>query len=294
MKKILFSIVLLSSVYLSAQTVIVEEKYEKNNEPINFQYLPISKKVVIYKGESISLSEFSLTTSGVSFDADGKKDILFENEKFVEPTFSVTEKTIKGYDGIKFSGKHDYKFYQNKTYNIIGHKMLEDINFSYFGFYDRDNFYNHSGRSDAGWHFEASFNDTYDFAFTDQKESDDIDFTKDDIFLEVIDIKNNSKKRVQIAKPDLALLTGDGFAKDQYRTTFKTRLNGNENFDLITKSVSADFHTTTIYKTTYNFEGKIVKELPLALKLDNKFFIVSDNKGGYKYESGDGRLERFF
>jgi len=293
MKRILLSIALLSSIYLSAQTVIVEEKFEKKNEPVAFQYLPISKKIVIYKGESISLTDFNLTKSGASFDANGKKDILFENEKFVKPTFSVTEKTIKGYDGVRFSSG-DYKFYQNNSSSIIDDKILDNINSFYFGFYDMDNFLNHSGKSDAGKPLNASFNDTYDFGFTDHKERDDIDFTKDEIFLEVIEIKNNSKKRIQIIKPDLALLTGDSFAKDQYKTTFNTRLNGNENFDFITKSVSSDFRTTIIYKSTYNFEGKLVKELPLTLTLDNKFFTVSDNKGGYKYESGDGRSKGFF
>lgn len=294
MKRILLSIALCCSVYLSAQSVIVEEKFEKKNEPVGFQYLPKSKKIVIYKGESISLSDFLLATSGASYDVNGKKDILFENEKFVKPTFSVTEKTIKGYDDIKFSGRNDYKFYQNNSATIIGHKTLEDVNSYYFGFYDRDNYLDHSGNSDAGKPFNASFNDLYDFAFTDQKENEDIDFTKDDVFLEIADIKNNSKKRVQIVKPNLALLTGDGFAKDQYKATFHTILKDNENFDFITKSVSSDFRTTIIYKTTYNFEGKVVKELPLTLTLDSKFFIVSDNKGGYKYESGDGRSKGFF
>lgn len=43
MKRLLLSISLFSSVFLSAQTVIVEEKYEKKNEPVSYRYLPNSK-----------------------------------------------------------------------------------------------------------------------------------------------------------------------------------------------------------------------------------------------------------
>ncbi|MEZ0131792.1 hypothetical protein AB9T88_19205, partial [Flavobacterium sp. LBUM151] len=37
------------------------------------------------------------------------------------------------------------------------------------------------------------------------------------------------------------------------------------------------------YKAEYNFEGKKLKTVPFTLKLDQKYFITSNNGGGDKY-----------
>jgi hypothetical protein len=282
MKKVLFSIALFSSVFLSAQTVIVNEKFQDNNEPIAFQYLPSSKKFVVYKGFGITMTLSYIATNALSFDIDGKKTVLFENEKLVSPTFSVTENSYKAYDATKFSLKNNYKFFMNGAFQFVNHDALDDLNNSFFGRYDYNNVLCSVTNRWPNQPFDASFNDTYDFGFTNQKQKDRIDFEKDDIYLETIEIKTKSRKRVKLDKPDLALLKGDSFAKADLKTSFNCKLNGNENFDIITKSVSSDFQTTTLYKTTYNFEGKKLKELPLTLKLSNKFFITSDNSGGPK------------
>lgn len=282
MKKVLFCIVLFSSVFLSAQTVIVNEKFEDKNEPVDFQYLPNSKKFVVYKGFGITMTLSYLTTNALSFDVDGKRTVLFENEKLVSPTFSVTENSYKAYDATKFTLKTNYKFFMNGAVQFVNHDALDDLNASFFGRYDYNNVLCAVTSRWPNQPFDASFNDTYDFGFTNQKQKEKIDFEKDDIYLEAIEIKTSSRKRVKLDKPDLALLKGDSFAKAELKTSFNCKLNGNENFDIITKSVSSDFQTTILYKTTYSFEGKKLKELPLTLKLSNKFFITSDNSGGPK------------
>jgi hypothetical protein len=282
MKKILLSIALLSSVYLSAQTVIVNEKFEDDNEPVSFQYLPNSKKFVVYKGFGITMTLSYITTNALSFDIEGKKTVLFEKEKLVSPTFSVTENTYKAYDATKFSMKANYKFFQNNGVQIVNHDALEDLNSNFFGRYDYNNVLCAVTMRWPNVPFNASFNDVYDFGFTNQKQKDKVDFEKDDIYLERVEIKNNARKRMKLDKPDLALLKGDAFAKAELKTSFNSKLNGNENFDIITKSVSSDFQTTIVYKTTYSFDGKKIKELPFTLNLKDKFFVTSDNQGGPK------------
>ena len=121
--------------------------------------------------------------------------------------------------------------------------------------------------------FNASFNDVYDFGFTNQKQKDNIDFEKDDIYLETIEIKSNSRKRFKLDKPNLALLKGDSFVKYDIKPSFTSKLKGNDNFDIITKSVSADFKTSILYKTTFDFEGKKIKELVLTMNFNDKKFI---------------------
>ena len=281
MKKILLSIALFSSIFLSAQTVIVEEKIEDKNEPVTFQYLPNSKKIIIYKGFGLGMTLSYIVTKALSFDIDGNKTILFENEKLVSPTFSVTENSWKAYDPKNFF-KPNYKFSVNNVTQIVNHDALEDLNSNYFGRYDFNNVLCSVTMRWPNMPFNASFNDIYDFGFTNQKNKDRVDLEKDDIYLETIEIKTNSRNRFKLDKPDLALLKGEAFAKADLKTSFNTKLNGNENFDIITKSVSSDFQTTILYKTTYDFQGKKIKELPLTLKLNDNFFVTSDNSGGPK------------
>ena len=282
MKKILLSITLFSSICLSAQTVIVDEKFEDDNEPVTFQYLPNSKKFIVYKGFGITMTLSYITTNALSFDVDGKKTILFQNEKLVSPTFSVTENTYKAYDAAKFSMKANYKFFQNNGIQVVNHDALEDLDSNYFGRLDYNNVLSAVTMRWPNMPFNASFNDVYDFGFTNQKQKDKVDFEKDDIYLETIEIKSNARKRVKLDKPNLTLLKGDAFAKADLKTSFTSKLNGNENFDIITKSVSSDFQTTIVYKTTYDFQGKKIKEMPLTLNLKDKYFVTSDNYGGPK------------
>ncbi|MBF4515878.1 hypothetical protein IRZ71_05970 [Flavobacterium sp. ANB] len=281
MKKILLSIAMFSTIYISAQAVIVEEKYEDRNEPITFQYLPNSKKIVVYKGSPISMSYSYITTNALSFDVNGKKSVLFENEKLMSPTFSVTENTYKANDATKIK-KANYKYFQDKNVFPVNYDTLEDLNTNYFGRYDYNSVLCAVEDRSSEMFFDASFNDSHDFGFTNQKQKGTINFEKDDIYLESIEITSNARKRFKLEKPNLSLLKGDAFAEQDYKTSFICKLNGNENFDIITKSVSADFQTTILYKTTYDFVGKKINEIPLTLKLNNKFFITSDNSGGPK------------
>jgi len=234
MKKILLSITLFSSICLSAQTVIVDEKFEDDNEPVTFQYLPNSKKFIVYKGFGITMTLSYITTNALSFDVDGKKTILFQNEKLVSPTFSVTENTYKAYDAAKFSMKANYKFFQNNGIQVVNHDALEDLDSNYFGRLDYNNVLSAVTMRWPNMPFNASFNDVYDFGFTNQKQKDKVDFEKDDIYLETIEIKSNARKRVKLDKPNLTLLKGDAFAKADLKTSFTSKLNGNENFDIIT------------------------------------------------------------
>ncbi|GGF26563.1 hypothetical protein [Flavobacterium limi] len=279
MKKILLSIALFSYVLLSAQTVIVDEKFEDKNEPVDFQYLPNSKKIVVYKGFGIGMTLSYITTRALSFDTSGNKTVLFENEKLISPTFSVTNNTFKAYDATNIF-KPSYKFFQDNNILIVKNDALKDLNTSYFGRYDYNNVLCSVIDRLPNMSFDASFNDIYDFGFTNQKEKDKINFEKDEIYLERVEIKTNSRKRMKLEKPDLTLLKGELFAKQDSKTSFNCKLNGNENFDLITKSVSADFKTTILYKTTYDFEGKKIKELSFPLSFNDKFFMTSNNNGG--------------
>ncbi|WP_264535652.1 hypothetical protein [Flavobacterium sp. N1736] len=293
MKRILFSIALLSSVYLSAQTVIVDEKFEKKNEPTGFRYLPNSKKLVIFKGETVPLgimdgeTIFFMTKSAYSFDENGSKSTLFENEKLANCTFSVTENSFKAYGGDKISTKSDLKYYLNNVYN--GSIKKDDIKKSgnnYFGVVNSNNqFKQRIGESLGKLFFYSlfysSFNDFYDLGFTNQKGKDKINFEKDELYLEVFDLKSNQKNRVKLETPKLDLLKGNSLIESTDGVTFSCRLKGNDTFDMVTKSLSTEQNETTIYKTTYDIQGKKIKDVALKLNLKDNFFVLSSCGNGY-------------
>lgn len=48
MKKPLYYFVLLSSIFMNAQTTIVEEKFEEDNVPLSYSFLNDSNELIIH------------------------------------------------------------------------------------------------------------------------------------------------------------------------------------------------------------------------------------------------------
>lgn len=274
----MLSIVLLSSIYLSAQTVIIDEKIEESNYPISFEYLPNTEKFVMYRGERIKMTASYLATNALAYDANGKRETLFENQELYSCSYSITEKSFMAYNFEKSIWTPYYKIFVDNKPIEINPDTRENMNFSFFTIYSDG--ISHSKSNLASNNIDGAFNDLYVLGFSNQKNKGKIDLKKDDIFLEVLELKTGSRKRFPIEKPDLTLLEGESFAKTNMKVTFRCKLNGNENFDLITKSISKDFKIVILYKTTYNFEGKKIKTIPFTLKLNDKFFVTSGNDGG--------------
>lgn len=271
---------LLAVANLSAQTVVLEEKITDDSSPQYFQYLPKSKKIVF------CTTSKSKGNGAFTVDSNGKKTVVFENDNKLFATFSKTEET---YRTSEAKDQRSFKFVSNGQEQPVAKEKYNGINFKYFGNYNRNNIFDASGRIDD---FSGAFNDFYILGFTDSKNSWRIkNIEKEDTYLEVVEIKSGSKKRFKLEKPDFKLLKGDQFAKNDYEITFACRLNNNENFDLITKSLSADFQTTTLYKSIYNFEGKRIKTQPFTIKLDNKYFITSNNGGGPRYDTSTQSMQ---
>ena len=279
MKRIILSITLCCSVYLSAQTVIDYEKFNEANIPFDFKYLPKTQIFLLSKGDKNSSDDSILVTNILSFDSNGKKSVYLDNLKVFGCSFSMTENSFRSIDPEKKGSKPSYSFFLNNYSQVVNKDILENINYSYFGTYNYNNVLVASPRIGTR-DFRGAFNDSYVYGFTNQKESWRVNFEKEDIYLETIEIKSSLKKRFKLEKPDLSLLKGDSFAKSDFDLNFTCKLNGNNDFDLITKSLSKDFQTTILYKTTYDFEGKKLKVVPFKLTLDNKFFIASNNGGG--------------
>jgi len=250
MKKILLSIALFSSIYLSAQAVIVDEKYTDISKPVDFKYLPKSKKFILFKSNEVKSSFFSAITDAYLYEIDGTKSILFENKKIINCNLTPIDKD----------------------------DIVENI--KYFGRYEAYRSYYQRGR----WKNSklcSTYNDLYELKLINQKNKDKINFEKDEIFLESSNLKTNSKIRTKLETTKLELLKEKSLVKSSDPVAFTCKLKVNDSFDFVTKSLSVNQNETTFYKTTYGIDGKKIKDVTLKLNLDNNFFILSNNGAGY-------------
>jgi hypothetical protein len=237
------------------------------------------------KGKGSLYPSIFLINNLCSYDVNGNRKNIIENESLGKVVYSITENSFRAYESR--SEKNCKYFLDNKFNAIVKRSELEDINNSYFGSTDEQNRIKNNFR-DVFSSFNNSFNDLYELGFTNQKGKMNINLEKDDIYLETVEIKTSAKKRVKLVKPNLALLKGNSFTESEYEASFNCRINGNDNFDLITKSLSKDLKTSILYKTTYDFQGKKLRDVSFKLDLENYFFVISNNYGGPSYGSISG------
>lgn len=267
MKKFLFYFVLFSSVYVNAQTTIVEEKFEKNNIPMRYHYLPKNDKIVIEKGEYVSMSTNRRISNISSYDSNGKKEILADNFECSESSFSITENTFKLIDFAKLRAPQAYKY-------VVNGKKASSINYSEvdrnYGFISTVN--------DVNYTFgDKYFNDKYELDIVDNKGKNKINFEKDNLFLETFDLFSKNKKIIPIIKPDLNRLLGNESIQPEEYLGYAANLIDNEKFEIITKSISKDYKSSILYRTFYNMEGKNVNEIKYAVTLPTQYLIYSAN-----------------
>lgn len=268
MKKFFFYLVLLPSVYLNAQTTIVEEKYKDGIVPIDYFYFPKSNKFIIEEGiqpkkVSLYVPPTIVINSVISFDPFGTKEILAKNVEWGWFDFSVSEKTLRGTNVTKsMLSKSTYKYYINgKPTTTSDFKKI-------------DNPY-----SENNAHF--LYNDKYELVFTDKNSNMDINLKDDELFLTVTDIFTSKSKKTSIEKPDMSKLVGDAFIRPHKGFVgFNVNTIDNEKFEIITKSISKDYKTSILYRTNYNIEGKKMNETAFTINLKDYYLIYSYNWGG--------------
>jgi hypothetical protein len=261
MKRIVFSFCLLSSLFITAQTTIVEEKYEKDNYPIEHFILSKSNQFVISKGDKMGgLVRANEINSMFTYDCDGTKKILFDNKKIIQTIFSVDNQALLVTDissGV-FNSKSKY---------LMADKYIE---LSKSDIKDMRNFYT------GNWFFTSK----NEFYLKNKKDESNIDLEKDDIILFVKDISTRKKVSYKVDKPNLEKLVGPNFVKPKENLGFEFIVNSDETLDLVTKSILKDYANTVFYKTRLSIDGKKINELAYDLKIPNHVFLYSRNNGG--------------
>nr|WP_315170540.1 hypothetical protein [uncultured Flavobacterium sp.] len=261
MKQFFFSICLFSSLFSFAQTTIIEEKYDKNNYPVEHFMLSNSNQYAISKGDKMGgLVKANEIRSMITFDSDGSKKVLFDNKKIIGTMLSVSNDALLVTDissGI----------FNSKTSYLIDDKYLE---ISKADLKDIRNFNDGNGY----------FTKKNEFYLKNKKDNFDIDFVKDELFLSVKDIPTRKKNTYKLEKPSLNNFIGPNFIKSKEKFRFNFIVNQDETVDLDGKSISKDYTNTILYKTRFSIDGKKINESVYDLKILNHVFLYSRNYGG--------------
>lgn len=272
MKKFIFSITMFSYIALSAQTTIVEEKCEKDNNPSSHFLLKDDNLFVVSKGGNVGgLAQANETHSMCTYDVNGTKKVLFTGEKFLGTMFSIDNNALVVVDIS--SG-----LFKAKTKYLIDDKYI-DVDKSEVG--DMRSFYGENGK----------FTSKNEYYLNNKKGKFDIDFEKDDLYLSVKNIATRKKGFYKLEKPNLDKFIGANFIKAKEEFRFDFVVNKDETIDLDGKSISKDYTNTILYKTKFSNDGKKVSELVCDLKIPNQVFLYSRNYGG-KFTYG-GHLDKF-
>ncbi len=93
MKKFILAILLMASFYCTSQTVIVDEKFQKDDVPL--AYISLSNNFIIQKGKHDGVSRNREVHELSSYDSKAVKTKLLENVKVMNIRFSPSGKTIK-------------------------------------------------------------------------------------------------------------------------------------------------------------------------------------------------------
>lgn len=268
MRKFLFYFVLFSSVYVNAQTTIVEEKFKDGMVPIDYFYFPKSNKFIITEGlQPKKVSFYSMPSveinNVISFDSFGKKEFLAKNVNWEWFDFSISENTFRGTNVSKsMMSNSTYKYYINgKSTSTSDFKKINNP-------YSENNAH-------------IFYNDKYELAFTDKKLNTDINLKDEELFLTITDIFTSKSKKIGIEKQDINKLIGDAFIKPHKGFVgFNVNAIDNEKFEIITKSISKDYNSSVLYRTNYNMEGKKLNETAFTINLKDNYLIYSINGGG--------------
>jgi len=233
MKNILFFITLLLSFYVNSQTTIVDENLNKQKSFFQYHYSFPTNTLILNEA-----SEKRSCLKTFAYNAEGDKDTLQIASKF--HYFNISENGINYNSGFLESATASPQI----TYYSKGK------------YYGADKVKNYSNNHSL---FETFFNDQYQFRIIDASGTPGMDFEKDGIYLEKKDYTMKTTKKISLKKPNMQRLRGKDLLSIK-NIGFRTNLVDNDSFEIVTKNVSNDEKTSTLYRTIYDLEGTIIND----------------------------------
>ena len=255
MKKILLLTFGLVSLVTTAQKTIVEEKFEKDNVPLSYNFLQKSNKLVIQKGKHVGVSTNREVHSLNSYDANGNKQALLNDGVLMNVSFSTFYNSFIASEYAAMKWSTDFKVYhENQVSNLINKEERTSL-----------------------------FNKDYSFSVVNTKGKSDIDMDKEDVFLQKYSFKDKKSVKIKLEKPSLNSINKAEYYKLKeinYKRIFRK-----DYFEFVTKIIKKDCKSATIFRTLYNYDGKIIKKMELQVSIDNPFTLTNNGGGNLKYVS---------
>ncbi|GEM_PF-1530538 len=250
MRRLFFSIALLSSLLSSAQTTIINEKIEKDNNPMDFEVLSKQNKLLVKKGKSYG------TIRGINkvelYSLDNPEPMeLVKDEKFLRFIPSPFDDTSFSGDGFNTVG------WQTDTKIYDGNKVIATV--------DGDK---------RLFLFSKDF--SYGLGSEKNKIVDNIE--KHDLFWHKYD---NKLKKTQVIKLEKPSFFNNVNKKDYYDLddlAYTTRYHKNS-FEIATKYINKDIKSFVLHRAIFDLNGKNIKTLTYNVNI-GKPLIFSNNGGG--------------
>lgn len=256
MKKINLTLVLVLSYIASfGQTLIIEENFKDGNIPVGYNFLPNANRIIIEKGQFVLAASNKIIKTIMSYDSDGFYEKLSENDELVNCIFSPTESAF-------ISSKKTKNPNDEQQFKLV-------IDGKSSPFFKMDNTLQY-------------FNDENQFGFLNQDNQPNINFEKDNLTLNITNITTRANEKIKFYKPDLKRILGGNNVKYANNITFGVRVN-EYNFGIITKSITKDYKSSTLYRSIYSYGGVQLFDYAYKVQIPEKSLIYSNNGGGVIY-----------
>ncbi|MVO10551.1 hypothetical protein GOQ30_15360 [Flavobacterium sp. TP390] len=245
------------SLFARSQNVIVEEKFEKDNVPLNYELLPLQNKLAIKKGKVFGFSTNREVNKVTTYNSEGKDSICFDNKSLMDVYFNYSGNVIiaEDFSKMKLSGDNIH------ILGKFGDKILDPKKHQPFYVFD-------------------------DQAIMRRKEKDKYNV--------VIPYKGNTPSKADLKFEGTERIVGENFYESQRVPGSKVFINEKGNLEAIYKSLTKDCKESIIYRTEYTPLGERIADIQYNLTLKDYSFILSVTGGGYMVlKSVGGFTNRF-
>lgn len=255
MKKIFILAFGLVSLVSNAQKIIVDEKIEKNNFPFGMNFLN-NNVFYLKSGKKVGAVKSINTITKYSLDSLPKK--IIENEK-MNIFFKTSDNS-----------------YQGTTHNGVGWSVDDKI-------FDKNGKVIKISKSESFDKIRSTNHKNCQYFILNDKSKEIDDIQEEDLILNVLTYKTNSKKEIKLKKPSFCLIDKNslkGSKKIPFTVDFKETFFEIKTYLKYEKSNDIDF-----YITKYDYEGIILSDKKFTISIENQI-ISSFSGGGIDPDSG--------
>ena len=248
MNKSFLCVVLLSSIYITAQTTVVDEKFVKDDKPIEFQLLKKQNLLLVNKGKPYG-SIRGINKSELYSVENSSKKTIFEDGKFLDFNPSIIDDSFSGtqFNGVGWIS--DTKVYD-------GNKLIATIDTK---------------------KPMLLFSKEFSISIGNEKNKSVGSLEKEDIFLHKFTYKTGKTEIIKLVKPKFL----NANKKDYFKLkdiNYKLYYN-KESFEIATKFINNSTKSFILHRAIYDYNGNIIENLAYDIDI-NKPLIFSNNGGG--------------